>query len=169
VTKHHTCRQSSWSIPSLKLSAIKYELSPSTSSMLPLTMWICHIDFHSLESNMLIFLANWTPRITGWAPLSRSTTIGVCFPTWITNLVLLTMATLVVMEVLSLSTTFGNEWKTLWREWLSTTSLLNYKSTTEVFLAPFWYLNVESEVGESISLAMLELMTKLQTPFTTMS
>jgi hypothetical protein len=29
-------------------------------------MQICHIDFRSLESNMPIFLANWTPRIIGW-------------------------------------------------------------------------------------------------------
>jgi hypothetical protein len=33
---------------------------------------------------------------------------------------LLTMATPATMEVLSLGTTFGNEWETLWREWLST-------------------------------------------------
>jgi hypothetical protein len=42
--------------------------------------------------------------------------------------------------------------------------LLNKKSTNEVFLAPFWYMNVESKVGEPISLAMLKLMTKSQTP-----
>jgi len=71
------------------------------------------------------------------------------------------------MEVLSLTTTFGNEWKTLWREWLSTMPLLNNKSTSEVFLAPFWYVNVESEVGELISLTMLELVTRLRTPSTT--
>jgi hypothetical protein len=41
----------------------------------------------------------------------------VCPPTWIVGLVLSTMATLVAMEVLSLGTTFGNEWETLWREW----------------------------------------------------
>jgi hypothetical protein len=29
------------------------------------------------------------------------------------------MVTLVVMEVLSLGTTFENEWKNLWRKWLS--------------------------------------------------
>jgi hypothetical protein len=63
------------------------------------------------------------------------------------------------MEVFSLGTTFGNEWKTLWREWLSTMPLLNNKSTSEVSLAPFWYVN-----GEPISLAMLELVTRLRTP-----
>jgi hypothetical protein len=42
--------------------------------------------------------------------------------------------------------------------------LLNNKSTSEVFLAPFWYVNVELEVGEPISLTMLELVTKLWTP-----
>jgi hypothetical protein len=36
-----------------------------------------------------------------------------------------------------------------------------------VFLAPFWYVNLESEVGEPSSLTMLKLGTKLQTPFTT--
>jgi hypothetical protein len=41
--------------------------------------------------------------------------------------------------------------------------LLNNKSTSEVFLTPFWYVNVESEVGP-LSLAMLKLMTRLQTP-----
>jgi len=70
------------------------------------------------------------------------------------------------MEVLSLGTTFGNEWKTLRREWLFTTPLLSNKSTSEVFLAPFWYVNVESEVGEPTSLAMLELMTRLWMPST---
>jgi hypothetical protein len=30
-----------------------------------------------------------------------------------------------------------------------------------VLLTPFWYVNVESEVGEPTSLAMLELVTKL--------
>ncbi len=167
VIKHLTCRQSSWSVPSLKLSAIKSELSPSTSFTLPLAVWICHIDFHSLESNMPIFLANWTPRITSWAPISRSTTMGVCPPTWIVELLLSTMAILMAMKVLSLSTTFGNEWETLWRKWLSTTSLLSNKSTNEVFLVPFWYVNVKSEVREPTSLAMLELVTRLQTPFAT--
>jgi hypothetical protein len=33
-----------------------------------------------------------------------------------------------------------------------------------VFLAPFWYVNVESKVGEPTSLAMLKLMTKLWMP-----
>jgi hypothetical protein len=33
-----------------------------------------------------------------------------------------------------------------------------------VFLAPFWYVNVELEVGEPNSLAMLELVTRLWTP-----
>jgi hypothetical protein len=42
--------------------------------------------------------------------------------------------------------------------------LLSNKSTSEVFLAPFWYVNVESEVGEPISLAMLELVTILWMP-----
>jgi hypothetical protein len=36
-----------------------------------------------------------------------------------------------------------------------------------VFLPPFWYVNVESEVGELISLAMLELVSRLWTPSTT--
>jgi hypothetical protein len=36
-----------------------------------------------------------------------------------------------------------------------------------VFLVPFWYVNVESKVGEPTSLAMLELMTRLWTPSTT--
>jgi len=71
------------------------------------------------------------------------------------------------MEVLSLSTTFGNEWETLWREWLSTKPLVSNKSTNDVFLAPFWYVNVKSKVGKPTSLAMLELMTKLRTPSTT--
>ncbi len=71
------------------------------------------------------------------------------------------------MEILSLNTTFRNEWETLWKEWLSTTPLLSNKSTNEVFLAPFWYLNVKSEVGKPTSLAMLELVTRLQTPSTT--
>ncbi len=73
-------------------------------------MRIRHIDFRNLEASMPIFLANWTPKIIGWAPVSKSTILGVCPPTWITNLILLTMATLVAMEVLSLGTTFGNEW-----------------------------------------------------------
>jgi hypothetical protein len=63
------------------------------------------------------------------------------------------MVTLVVMEVLSLGTTFRNEWEILWKEWLSTTPLLSNKSTSEVFLTPLWYVNVELEVGEPISLA----------------
>jgi hypothetical protein len=36
-----------------------------------------------------------------------------------------------------------------------------------VFLAPFWYVNSESKVIKPTSLAMLKLMTKLQTPSTT--
>ncbi len=91
-------------------------------------MWICHIDFCNLQLSMPIFLANWTPIITSWAPISRNTTLAVCPPTWIANSVLSTMATLVAREVPSLSTTFGNEWETLWREWLSTTPLLSNKS-----------------------------------------
>jgi len=130
-------------------------------------MWIYYIDFRSLESSMPIFLANWTSRITSWAPVSRSTTLGVCHPTWIANSVLRTMATPMVMEVFSLSTTFGNEWETLWREWLSKTLLLSNKSTSEVFLTPFWYVNVGSEVGKPTSLTMLELVTKLWMPSTT--
>jgi hypothetical protein len=43
------------------------------------------------------------------APISSNTILGVCPPTWIVDSVLSTMATVVVMEVLSLSTTFGNE------------------------------------------------------------
>jgi hypothetical protein len=58
---------------------------------------------------MPICLANWTPRITGWALILRSTTLGVCPPIWIVDPVLSTMATSVVMEVLSLGTTFENE------------------------------------------------------------
>jgi hypothetical protein len=42
--------------------------------------------------------------------------------------------------------------------------LLSSKSTSDVFLAPFSYVNVRSEVGEPTSLAMLELMTRLRTP-----
>ncbi len=42
--------------------------------------------------------------------------------------------------------------------------LLSNKSTNEVFLAPFWYVNVELEVGEPTSLAMLKLVSRLQTP-----
>jgi len=45
--------------------------------------------------------------------------------------------------------------------------LLNNKSINEVFLTPFWYVNVESEVGKPTSLAMLELVTKLWMPSTT--
>ncbi len=161
MTKHLTYKQNSWFIPSLKLNVIKSKLSPSTSFMLPLVVQICHIDFCSLKSSMPIFLANWTPRITGWAPISRCTTLGVCLPTWIVDPILSTMVTPVVMEVLLLGTTFGNEWETLWRKWLSTTPLLSNKSTNEVLLTPFWYVNVESEVGEPTSLAMLELVTKL--------
>jgi len=77
------------------------------------------------------------------------------------------MATSMAMEVLSLGTTFRNEWKTLWRKWLYTTPLLSNKSTSEVFLTPFWYVNVKSKVGEPTSLTMLKLMTRLQTPSTT--
>ncbi len=123
--------------------------------------------FRSLESNMPIFLANWTPRITSWAPVSRSTILGVYPSTWITNRVLSTMTIPVAMEALSLGTTFKNEWETLWREWLSTTLLLSNKSISEVFLTPFWYVNVESEVGKPTSLAMLEQVTRLQMPSTT--
>jgi hypothetical protein len=50
---------------------------------------------------------------------------------------------------------------------LSTTPLLSNKSTSEVFLAPLWYVNVKSEVGKHTNLAMLELVTRLWTPFTT--
>ncbi len=167
VIKHLTCRQSSWSIPSLKLSAIKSKLSLSTSFTFPLAVQSCHIDFRSLESDMPIFLVNWTPKIIGWVLVSRSTTLGVCPPTWIANLVLSIMVTSVTMEVFSLGTTFRNEWKTLWREWLSTTPVLNNKSTSEVFLTLFWYVNVELEVGEPTILAMLELLTRLWMPSTT--
>jgi hypothetical protein len=45
--------------------------------------------------------------------------------------------------------------------------LLSNKSTSEVFLAPFWYVNVEAEVREPTSLTMLELVTKSWTSFTT--
>jgi len=45
--------------------------------------------------------------------------------------------------------------------------LLSNKSTSEVFLVPYWYANVELEVGKPTSLAMQELMTKLQMPFVT--
>ncbi len=116
---------------------------------------------------MPIFLANWTPRIISWAHISRSTTSGECPSTWIADSVLLIMAIPVVMEVLSLGTTFRNECETLWREWLSTMPLLNNKSTSEVFLVPFWYVNVESEVGELTNLAMIKLVIRLRTPFTT--
>jgi hypothetical protein len=71
------------------------------------------------------------------------------------------------MEILSLGTMFENEWETLWREWPSTTPLLTNKSTSEVFLAPFWYVNVESKVGKPTSLAMLKLVTRLRMPSTT--
>ncbi len=142
-------------------------LSPSTSSMLPLAVQICHIEFYSLESNMPIFLVNWTPGITSWAHVLRSNTLGVCPPISIVDLVLSTMVTPVAMEVLSLGTTFGNEWETLWKEWLSTTPLLNNKSISEVFLAPFWNVNVELKVGEPTNLAMLELMIRLWMPFAT--
>jgi len=57
--------------------------------------------------------------------------------------------------------------ETLWRKWLSTTLLLNNKSTNEVFLTPFWYVNIELEVGKPTSLAMLKLMTRLRTQFVT--
>jgi hypothetical protein len=36
-----------------------------------------------------------------------------------------------------------------------------------VFLTPFRYVTVESEVGEPTNLTMLKLMTKLRRPFTT--
>jgi hypothetical protein len=36
-----------------------------------------------------------------------------------------------------------------------------------VFLTPFWYVDVKSEVGKPISFAMLELVTRLRTPSTT--
>jgi hypothetical protein len=42
--------------------------------------------------------------------------------------------------------------------------LLNNKFTSEVFLAPFLYVNVESKVGEPTSLTMLKLMIRLRTP-----
>jgi hypothetical protein len=45
--------------------------------------------------------------------------------------------------------------------------LLSNKSTSEVFLAPLSYVNVESKVGEPTSLAMLKLMTRLRTPYIT--
>jgi hypothetical protein len=45
--------------------------------------------------------------------------------------------------------------------------LLNNKSTSEVFLALFWYVNIESEVGEPTSLAMLKIMTRLRMPSVT--
>jgi hypothetical protein len=48
-----------------------------------------------------------------------------------------------------------------------TMSLLNNKSTSEVFLVPFLYVNVEWEVWEPTSLTMLKLMTQLWTPSTT--
>ncbi len=108
-----------------------------TSFMFSLAVWICHIDFHSLESSMPIFLANWTLRIIGWAHVSRNTIMSVCPPTWIVDSILSTMATPVAMEVLPLGTTLKNEWETLWKKWLSTTPLLRNKSTSEVFLAPF--------------------------------
>ncbi len=62
---------------------------------------------------------------------------------------------------------FENEWETLWKEWLSTMPLLRNKSTSEVFLAFFWYVNVESKVGEPTSLAMLKLVTRSWTPSAT--
>jgi hypothetical protein len=77
------------------------------------------------------------------------------------------MVTSVAMEVLSLGTTFENEWETLWREWLFIMPLLSKKSTSEVFLTPFWYVNVELEVGEPTSLTMLKLVTRLRTPYAT--
>jgi hypothetical protein len=52
-------------------------------------------------------------------------------------------------------------------EWLSTMPLLSNKSTSDVFLAPFLYVNVKLEVGEPTSLAMLELVTRLRRPSTT--
>jgi hypothetical protein len=36
-----------------------------------------------------------------------------------------------------------------------------------MFLIPFLYVNVKSKVGEPINLTMLELVTRIQTPFTT--
>jgi hypothetical protein len=36
-----------------------------------------------------------------------------------------------------------------------------------MLLAPFWYVNVESKVGEPTSLAMLQLVIRLWTPSTT--
>ncbi len=77
------------------------------------------------------------------------------------------MATLVVMEVLSLGMTFRNEWNFLWREWPSIMPLLSNKSISEVFLTPFWYVNVELEVRKPISLTMFELVTRLWMPSTT--
>jgi hypothetical protein len=55
----------------------------------------------------------------------------------------------------------------LWREWLSTIPLMSNKFTSEVFLTPFLYVNVESEVGKPTNLTMLQLMTRLRTPSTT--
>ncbi len=44
---------------------------------------------------------------------------------------------------------------------------MSNKSTSEVFLIPFWYVNVESKIGKPISLAIWEPMTKLWMPSTT--
>jgi hypothetical protein len=44
---------------------------------------------------------------------------------------------------------------------------MSNKSISEVFLAPFSYVNVESKVREPISLAMLELVTRSRTLFAT--
>ncbi len=49
----------------------------------------------------------------------------------------------------------------LWECWASPPHL------AKVGLWHFWYVNIESEVGEPTSLAMLELVTILQTPSTT--
>jgi hypothetical protein len=42
----------------------------------------------------------------------------------------------------------------LWRKRPSTTPLLSNKSTSEVFLVPYCYVNVEAEVGKPTNLAM---------------
>ncbi len=44
---------------------------------------------------------------------------------------------------------------------------MNNKCTSEVLLTPFLYVNVESKVGEPTNLTMLELVTRLRTPFIT--
>jgi hypothetical protein len=76
------------------------------------------------------------------------------------------MGTRVVMEVFSLGTTFGNEWKTLWKKSLSTMPLLINKPISEVFLVPFWYVNVKSEVREPTNFVATPLWGKCEVPFT---